>query len=207
MVSPKTSLKKFLFRIGKQVEPIIRLPDDCSVVDIRTNTIRDENIVWDTYKNQGWEIKSGAKVHAIYIDGIFKGHGHFVADEGIAVDLKMETIPGAVTIGPAPGPGGSPGGPQRSIGPGSSHTITPASMDKNGSMMGKNIDLVKNVVLKSSKADRIITARYEGHIGTLAGVNMIQRGSVLQPSRWETLVWCGVSLLLGAFVLGPMIMR
>lgn len=191
MFSPQTSIKKFLFRIGKQIEPVIRLPDNCAVVDIRTNTVRDENYVVDTYKAQAWEIQPGHMVHAIYIDGIFKGHGHFVVDEGIAVDITKDHKPGATTIGPA----------------GSTATIHPAAMDRNYSILGKVANIQKNVVLKSSKDETVITARYEGHIGTLSAINMIQRGSVLQPSMWATIVWCLVSLLMGAFVLGPMMMR
>lgn len=185
-------IKKFLFRIGKQIEPVIRLPDDCSVIDIRTRTIRDENYVVDTYKAQAWEIEPAGKVHAIYIDGIFKGHGHVVTDEGVAVQLNRETKPGATVIGPAPG---------------STHTMTPPALDKNFSLVGRSVNLQKNVVLKSSRDEHVITARYEGHIGTLSAINMIQRGSVLQPSMWATIVWCVVSLLMGAFVLGPMVMR
>lgn len=193
MAYPTNAIKKFLFRIGKQIEPVIRLPDDGSVVDIRTNTIRDENIVWDTYKNQGWEIAPGQKVHAVYIDGIFKGHGHFVTDEGVAVKMAKEQNSSGLTPGPAPAPG-----------PGSSHTITPARMDLNGSLMGKALDLHKNVSLFSSKDKTVITARYEGHIGTLSGINMIQRGSVLQPSMWSTLIWCLLAFMLGGTIL-PMV--
>lgn len=185
MANPQTSIKKFLFRIGKQIEPVIRLPDDCSIVDIRTTTVRDENYVVDTYKAQAWEIAPGQKVHAIYIDGIFKGHGHFVTDEGVAVEMKRE-IPV----------------------PQSTATVRPVSMDKNYSILGKVATVNKDVVLKSSKdTGKVITARYEGHIGTLSAINMIQRGSVLQPSMWSTIVWCLVSGLMGAFVIGPMIMR
>jgi len=191
MVNPQTSIKKFLFRIGKQIEPVIRLPDDCSIVDIRTTTVRDENYIVDTYKAQAWEIAPGQKVHAIYIDGIFKGHGHFVTDEGVAVEMKKDTT----APGPAPGPG-------------STATVRPASMDKDYSILGKVATVNKQVILKSSKEPgKVITARYEGHIGTLSAINMIQRGSVLQPSMWATIVWCLVSGLMGAFVIGPMIMR
>lgn len=202
MDSPQVRFKKFMFRIGKQIEPVIRLPDDGSVVDIRTNTLRDENYVVDSYKSQGWEIPPGSKVHAIYIDGIFKGHGHFVTDEGVAVELGRKTTPG--TPGPQLGPGPQPG---TATGPGSSHTVTPPAMDRNYSITGRVSNIEKSVVLKSSKDQKVITARYEGHIGTLSAINMIQRGSVLQPSMASTILYCVMSLLVGAFIIGPMVLR
>lgn len=206
MFVPK-SLTRFFFRLGKQVEPIIRMPDDCSVVDIRTTAVRDENVIVDTSKMQGWEIPPGAKTHAIYIDGVFKGHGHFVVDEGIAAKLSFDNKE------PAPGPGPVPApvminrtsqiaGPQIPQGPGSSHTVRPAPMDKEYSMVGRAHDISKTVTLKSSKDEKVITARYEGHIGTLSAINMIQRGSVLQPSMMTTLIYVLIAFVLGGFTLG-----
>ena len=90
MYNPLDTLRRFQSRIGKPIRPIIELQKDASIVNILTTPVQTENLINDTYRTEGWEIPTGTKASAIYVDGLFKGMGFFAGEEGVILSVKKE---------------------------------------------------------------------------------------------------------------------
>ena len=90
MINPLNTIRKIRSRIGKPIRTIIEVQNDCSVVEITTDSIRDGNLIRDISHDKTWALPVGSKTVAIYIDGIFKGMGHFATEEGVVVNVENE---------------------------------------------------------------------------------------------------------------------
>jgi hypothetical protein len=92
LFNPLNTIRRFLYRIGKPVRPIIELQKDGSIVNIITNTVQDGNIISDTHKVEAWEVYPDNLASAIYIDGLFKGMGFFAGEEGQILKIKKDVV-------------------------------------------------------------------------------------------------------------------
>ena len=90
MFNPFEYMQKMRSRLTKPIRPVIELQKDCSLVNIVTNSIQDGCVVRDLTHDETWLLDPQAHVVAIYLDGVFKGMGHFASEEGVIVDLKKE---------------------------------------------------------------------------------------------------------------------
>lgn len=74
--------------MGKPIRPVIELQKDCSLVNIITTSVQDGNVVRDFAHDETWAVDPSQKSIAVYIDGVFKGLGHFASEEGVVVDIE-----------------------------------------------------------------------------------------------------------------------
>jgi hypothetical protein len=89
-MNPLDTLKKFRSRLGKPVRPIIELQKNGSIVNVNTTTVQTENLISDVYRGEAWELSPGSVASAIYVDGLFKGMGFFVGDEGVILTIRKD---------------------------------------------------------------------------------------------------------------------
>jgi hypothetical protein len=90
MFNPLESWRKFQSRIGKPIRPVVEFQKEGSIINIVTTTVQDGNIIHDTYRSEGWELHPTDKASAIYVDGLFKGMGYAVGEEGTVLKIKKE---------------------------------------------------------------------------------------------------------------------
>ena len=87
-MNPIESIQKFRSRMGKPIRPVIELQKDCSLVNIITTSVQDGNVVRDFAHDETWTVDPSQKSIAVYIEGVFKGLGHFASEEGVVVDIE-----------------------------------------------------------------------------------------------------------------------
>lgn len=90
MFNPIDTLRRFRSRIGKPIRPIIEIQKDGSIVNVITTTVQTQNLINDTHRVEAWEVRPKDKASAIYIDGVFKGMGFFVGEEGVILQVKKD---------------------------------------------------------------------------------------------------------------------
>ena len=76
--------------MGKPIRPIVEIQKDGTVINVITTTIQTGNLINDTSRVEAWEIPPNARSSAVYIDGIFKGMGFCVGEEGTVLEIKKE---------------------------------------------------------------------------------------------------------------------
>ena len=92
MYNPLDTIRRFASRIGKPIRPIIELQKDASIVNIITSSVQTENMINDVYHTEAWEVTPDSRASAIYIDGVFKGMGFFVGEEGVVLSIKKDVV-------------------------------------------------------------------------------------------------------------------
>jgi hypothetical protein len=89
-MNPIDTFRKFRSRLGKPVRPIIELQKNGSIVNVNTTVIQTENLLSDPYGGEAWELPVESVASAIYVDGVFKGMGFFVGEEGVVLDIRKD---------------------------------------------------------------------------------------------------------------------
>lgn len=93
MFNPIETVQKIKSRLGKPVRPVIELQKNASILNIITNSIQDGNVLRDTYHDETWAIDPESRSVAVYIDGVFKGIGHWACELGVTTNLTMDIKP------------------------------------------------------------------------------------------------------------------
>ena len=90
MQNPLDTIRKWQSKLGKPIRPIIEFQKNASVCSIITTTIQTENMIQDQYRNVAWELHPSDQSVAVYIDGVFRGIGHYAGEEGQILSMKKE---------------------------------------------------------------------------------------------------------------------
>jgi hypothetical protein len=90
MQNPLDTIRKWQAKLGKPIRPIIEFQKNASICSIITTTIQTENMIQDQYRNVAWELHPGDPSVAVYIDGVFKGIGHYAGEEGQILEVKKD---------------------------------------------------------------------------------------------------------------------
>jgi hypothetical protein len=90
MQNPLDTIRKWQAKLGKPIRPIVEFQKGTSVCSIVTNSIQTENMIQDQYQNKAWEVHPNDQSVALYIDGVFRGIGHYAGEEGQILNLKKE---------------------------------------------------------------------------------------------------------------------
>ena len=166
MSNPFETLQKFKSRLGKPVRPIIELQKDCSLVNIITNPVQEGNAIRDYAHDETWLCDPNTKTTAVYIDGVFKGLGHFATEEGYCINAEKVVEPLREI-------------PNDKIK--ENCEIVPASELPEGVKPTPGHTIVKGLKLS-----------YKGIFSRLLDGGIIERGSQLKPAMTQTLVYCAL---------------
>ena len=90
MFNPIESAQKLKSRLTKPIRPIVEFQNDCSLINIVTNSTDDGNVVRDLIHDDTWVKPPEARLIPVYVDGVFKGMGHVASDEGVICNITKD---------------------------------------------------------------------------------------------------------------------
>lgn len=178
MYNPLDTIRRFQSRIGKPIRPTIELQKGATIVSINTRTVQDGNMLSDPMRGEAWEVRPEAKASAIYIDGLFKGMGFFVGEEGAVLQVEKDVE----LYGPVIGKDGKPIEKEVKI-----------------KVVGDDGTETEQIVMKPVLQK--ITFAAKGILGKLLDAGLYERGSALKPSMMQTMIYCALVALV-AFMAG-----
>lgn len=91
MKNPMVMYRTWMARLGKPIRPIVELQKGGTLINIVTTSKETiGGIIQDEYSGSAWEFYPSDETKAIYVDGVYKGQGYFVGEEGHVLSIKKD---------------------------------------------------------------------------------------------------------------------